>query len=107
VRLVDPLAYAAVMFLGSALLLAPGWLADSTAVSLRASAMAGVGSAASYGLMLFAYRLGPVAPLLALRQLAPSLAPLWGWWFLGERPAPQTWAGTLAVVAGSLLVVWP
>lgn len=107
VRLVNPLPYAAVMFLGSAVLLAPGTLADRAPAPLGASLLAGLGSAGSYGLMLFAYRLGPVAPLLALRQLAPSLAPLWGWWFLRERPALRTWAGTLAVVAGSLFMVWP
>jgi drug/metabolite transporter (DMT)-like permease len=107
VRLVSPLPYAAVMFLGSAALLAPGALADRNPVPVRAAILAGVGSAASYGLMLFAYRLGPVAPLLALRQLAPSLAPLWGRWFLGERPSLRTWLSTGAVVVGSVLMVWP
>ncbi|MCL8207765.1 MAG: DMT family transporter [Actinomycetia bacterium] len=107
VRLVSPLPYAAVMFLGSAALLAPGALADRDPVPVRAAILAGVGSTASYGLMLFAYRLGPVAPLLALRQLAPSLAPLWGWWFLGERPSLRICLSTGAVVVGSLLMVWP
>lgn len=100
-------AYLALIFLTGALLMTPRAL-RAEAVDLRTAGsglLAGVASMASYALMLAAYRLGPVAPLLALRQTAPALASLVGWVFLRERPSWATWLGTFGVMMGSVLTV--
>lgn len=102
---IAPLPYLAVMFLGSSFLLAPWAFRIKKATPIRSAWRSGLGSMGSYAFMLFAYQHGLVAPLLALRQIAPGLAPLWGWVVLGERPTWRTTLGSLAVVLGSVLAI--
>lgn len=66
---------------------------------------AGAVSLASYVLLLYAYRLAPVAEALAVRQLAPSLAAVVGTLVLRERVNAARLLGTAAIIAGTLLIV--
>ncbi len=104
--LVAPIPYATVLFLGASVLMLP-WVVCTPKgdVSWNAT-LAGVGSFGSYALMLFAYRLGPVGPLLALRQCAPALAAVWGWWRLKERGSWHIWGGVVLTLAGGIMAVW-
>jgi len=110
VRGAPALPYAALEFVGSALALAP--------TALRAPAfapgsvwwvalVAGGASYASYLLLLFAYRLAPVGPVLAVRQIAPSLAALVGALLLHERIGWRQAAATLIIVGGTVLLALP
>jgi drug/metabolite transporter (DMT)-like permease len=104
VRTAPPLAYAALEYLGSALLLAPT-LRGAPAVRRPAIPLgAGAVSLVSYACLLEAYRLAPVAAALAVRQLAPALAPLVGALALHERIGARRAWGTVALVLGAILI---
>ncbi len=103
-RIAPPEAYIAFLFLGAGILVAPFALREAPAPKDAQGLAYGALSLASYLLMLFAYRLGPVAPLLALRQGAPLLAALGGYLFLREVPSRSLLAGTLLIVAGAALL---
>ncbi|MDA8346733.1 MAG: DMT family transporter [Thermaerobacter sp.] len=103
VRIAPPVAYIALLYLGSGVLVAPFALRESAAPGDARALLFGGLSLASYLLMLFAYRSGPVAPLLAVRQAAPLLAALGGYLFLREMPSRVLIAGTLLIVLGAAL----
>lgn len=104
--LVNPLPYVAVLFLGAGIMMTPLAIKANAPVKYRAATISGLGSFASYTLMLLAYRLGPVAPLLALRQWAPGLAAIWGIFRLRERGSWKTWIGIVMTLTGGILAVW-
>ncbi len=104
--LVNPIPYVAVLFLGAGLLMSPVAIGATAPVNHRAATISGLGSMASYTLMLMAYRLGPVAPLLALRQWAPGIAAVWGIFRLRERGSWKTWSGIAMTLTGGILAVW-
>lgn len=113
VSLIAPAVYISLQFAGAALVLLPGsgtvaWMSGVGRRSLGRAAAAGVGSWASYLLLLYAFRLAPAGPVLALRQTAPALAPLLGGRWLGEgRGASRwVWASALAVAAGGAVAAW-
>lgn len=115
VSLVRPPVYIALQFTGASVLLMPGsglaaWLADPTVPHRwRNAAVAGVGSMLSYLLLLYAFQLAPVGPVLALRQIAPALAPVVGGRWLREQHHafnPRVWAAAALVTVGGALLVW-
>ena len=113
VSLVSPAVYISLQFAGTALVMLPGsgllaWARRAGIQSMGMAAVAGVGTWASYLLLLYAFRLAPAGPVLALRQAAPALAPVLGSRWLGERHGrPRwAWAGALAVAAGGALAAW-
>lgn len=103
VRIAPPIAYIALLFSGSTLLVTPFALREEPVAGDTRALLFGAASLASYLLMLEAYRLGPVAPLLAIRQAAPLLAALAGYFFLHERPTRGALIGTGLVVLGAAL----
>lgn len=105
-HLVTPPAYVAAQFLGAGLLLAPMARRVTAEAPLWMAMLSGAASLVSYLLLLYAYQLAPVGPVLALRQLAPALAPPVGWLFLRERLSWAGAAGALSVAAGGALLIW-
>jgi drug/metabolite transporter (DMT)-like permease len=104
VRIAPPLGYIALLYLGAAALLAPFALREGAAPGDSRALLFGVLSLASYLLLLLAYRSGPVAPLLAVRQSAPLLAALGGYLFLRETPHRRLILGAALIVAGAALL---
>ncbi len=107
VLLMAPPLYISLQFLGTALVLTPLALRESVPAPAagRTALLAGVGSLVSYLLILYAYRMAPVAAVLALRQLGPALAPVVAALWLRERPSWQQAAGAMAIAVGGLLVI--
>ncbi len=104
VRSAPPLPYAALEYLGSALLITPAMRGAPRVARPAVPLAAGALSLVSYVCMLYAYRLAPVAPALAVRQIAPALAPLAGALLLRERITRRRAWGTAAIVAGAALM---
>ena len=104
VRYAPPLLYIAILYTGATVLSAPFALRAESGPGDRLAPLFGALSLGSYLLLLFAYRLGPLAPSLAMRQTAPLFAALLGYYRLRERPAPLAWAGTGLVVLGAILL---
>ncbi|MCY0863641.1 MAG: hypothetical protein OWQ57_01690 [Sulfobacillus sp.] len=108
VHWVAPDVYVALLYLGAAVGLWPAvWQEGARAIAWPAALAAGIGSVLSYALVLWAYRLGPVAPIVAIRQVAPVLATAWdGWQRRLRDPVPsRVWWGTLFVVGGAIVLV--
>ncbi len=105
-HLMAPPLYITIQFWGTALCLTPLALREATPLTVRTPILAGLASLASYVLILYAYRLAPVGAVLALRQLAPALAPLAATLWLRERPARTEVLGALVVAAGSALIIF-
>ena len=113
VSLVSPGVYISLQFAGAALLLLPGsgaiaWVRGAGIRRAAAAAVAGVGTWASYLLLLYAFQLAPAGSVLALRQLAPALAPAIGARWLAESAARRRWlwSGALLVAAGGAAAAW-
>lgn len=104
VHYAPPLLYIALLYLGATLLTAPFALRAEVSPGDRLAPIFGALSLASYLLLLYAYRLGPLAPTLAVRQTAPLFAAALGYLQLRERPTPLAWAGTGLVVLGAILL---
>lgn len=87
-----------------ALLRGPGVLAVARE-QWRPGVIAGLLSIATYGLALAAYRLGPTAPLAALREtsilVATAIAVIW----LKEKVTPARAAAALVIAAGAVLIL--
>lgn len=103
-----PPLYLALGFSGEALLL---WMWGLFTRQIGAGfswspLVAGFASYTSYLLMLYAYRLESAAPALALRQVAPALAPVVAAIWLKERPDWRRYlgAGLIALAAVFLMV---
>jgi drug/metabolite transporter (DMT)-like permease len=101
---VSPLGYLAAVQLGSGLLLTALLGFDSR--RLRASGWAGarigVGQAAAYLLVLFAFQRAAAGPVATLRELSVLIAIL----VSRERPGRVAWAGAVLCVAGGILAAW-
>lgn len=72
----------------------------------RPSAIAGALSIVTYGAALYAFSLGPTAPLAALRETGMVTALLIGFLFLGERVTPRRAAAVCAILGGAALILW-
>ncbi len=64
----------------------------------------GLGSPATYLIILFAYAAGPVGYITAVREFSVVIAALLGVVFLGERMSAARWAGVALIVAGTILI---
>lgn len=71
----------------------------------RPGLAAGALSIVTYGLALFAFRLGPTAPLAALRETGMVTAVLIGAFALRERVTPARAAAVAGVLAGAALIL--
>lgn len=102
----DPICYITAMFGGSALLLGPkAWarraeVAEAARRALPSSLLIGCGSLASYLLVLFAMRGGPLGLIAAARETSVVFGAALGAVFLGERLTAARVLGALAVAAG-------
>lgn len=113
VSLVSPAVYISLQFAGAALLILPGsgamaWARREGLRGVATAAAAGLGSWGSYLLLLYAFQLAPAGPVLALRQVAPALAPAIGARWLAESSARRrwVWSGALLVAAGGAVAAW-
>src|SRR3546814_14351226 len=62
-------------------------------------------SIVTYGMALWAFSLGPTAPLAALRETGMVTALAISVLFLGERVTPGRIAGVLGILAGATLIL--
>lgn len=104
VQFAPPLLYIAGLNLGASLLTAPLALRTAPEPGDRLAPIFGLLSLLSYLLLLYAYRLGPLAPTVAMRQTAPLFAAVLGYVRLRERPTRLAWLGTVLVVAGAVML---
>lgn len=108
VQVIAPWPYISAQSLGTAVLLAPWALRtariESTVVWQAIGS--GVASIVSYVLILYAYRVAAVGPVLAFRQIAVALAPWVGWLVLTERRQARTLISAVAIFAGCALIIW-
>jgi drug/metabolite transporter (DMT)-like permease len=72
----------------------------------RPSAVAGILSIVTYGAALYAFSLGPTAPLAALRETGMVTALVIGFVFLKEPVTPRRAAAVTAILAGAALILW-
>jgi drug/metabolite transporter (DMT)-like permease len=110
-RTADPAAYLVGLFAGGALFSAPyAWTrrAEQCRAAWRGrkllSAGIGLASAASYGLVLAAFRTGPLGLVAALRESSVLFGTLLGVVLLGERPSALRLSGVGAILAGLVLI---
>jgi drug/metabolite transporter (DMT)-like permease len=101
VRAVSPIGYLGASQLGSGVLLAAlmGFDRKRLRASLQAGARIGVGQAAAYLLVLFAFQRAPAGPVATLREISVLLAIL----AARERPGRVVWLGATLCVAGAVL----
>jgi drug/metabolite transporter (DMT)-like permease len=64
----------------------------------------GLGSPATYLIILFAYSRGPVGYIVAVREFAVVFAALFGARYLNEKISALRWTGIALVVAGMVLI---
>jgi uncharacterized membrane protein len=64
----------------------------------------GLGSPATYLIILFAYSQGPVGYIVAVREFAVVFAALLGARYLNEKISALRWAGIALVVAGMVMI---
>jgi drug/metabolite transporter (DMT)-like permease len=81
-----------------------GWSRIRPAVSWQAIA-AGIGTTATYTLVLLALSLAPAASVAAVREVSVVFAVFLGVVFLKERVGASRWIGALVVALGVVLVV--
>jgi len=86
-------------------LLSRGAIFVSARHQWRAGAAAGALSILTYGLALWAFSLGPTAPLAALRETGMVTALVIATVFLGEKVTPDRAIGVLAILAGAALIL--
>jgi uncharacterized membrane protein len=111
VSMVHPIVYISSMFTLAALGLLP-YMAWRRRPECRQAldqrkifiGIIGVGSIGTYLMILFAYRLGPVSYIVAVREFAVVIGALLGCMFLRERMTLRKVAGMAAIVGGIILV---
>jgi drug/metabolite transporter (DMT)-like permease len=64
----------------------------------------GLGSLATYLIILFIYRIAPVSYVVALRELAVAIGAVLGFVFLGEKPTFLKIAGITLIVLGMMAI---
>ena len=110
VRYAEPITYLFLILVapavGGVLFVAArgGWARIRKAIHWQAIA-AGIGTTASYGLVLIALGLAPAASVAAVREVGVVFAVLWGALFLKEPVGPSRAVGAIVVVSGVALVV--
>ncbi|AUW94842.1 hypothetical protein BXT84_13515 [Sulfobacillus thermotolerans] len=106
VHLISPWPYIACQYLGTALLLTPWALKTAPLASPKTAILSGIVSVVSYLLILYAYQLALVGPVLALRQISIAFAPVMGWAILKEPWQPHRLASTFLILIGVALIVF-
>ncbi|MEA2675893.1 MAG: hypothetical protein QOJ81_34 [Chloroflexota bacterium] len=110
VRYADPITYLFLILVapavGGVLFVAArgGWGRIRRAINWQPVA-AGIGTTASYGLVLVALSLAPAASVAAVREVGVVFAVFLGAVILKEPVGPSRWTGALVVAAGVGLVV--
>lgn len=111
VGLVHPVLYIWLMFLISVALTAPivlrrhwGQLGDLGRRHLAHLLFVGLGSMGTYLVILFAFRLGPVSYIVAVREVAVVIGAGLGIVFLHERLTPTRAVAILAIAAGLVAI---
>ncbi len=102
VTVMSPLLYESLTFVGAGGILVVGNPLSDLRLG-RASVLVALLSLASYLLTLLAFRLGPVAPLLAIRQVAIPMALLWAL-LRRERVHGRRLVASLLVLVGAVAV---
>jgi len=102
VSVMSPLLYESLTFVGAGGLLVVGNPRLEMKVG-RGAMLVALLSLASYLLTLFAFQLGPVAPLLAIRQVAIPMALVWAV-TRGERVRGRRLVASALVLAGAVVV---
>ncbi|RIA44026.1 putative membrane protein [Hephaestia caeni] len=82
-----------------------GAIFASAARQWKPGVIAGALSIVTYGMALWAFSLGPTAPLAALRETGMVTALAIAVLFLGERVTPGRIAGVLGILAGAALIL--
>ncbi|MBH0239043.1 EamA family transporter [Methylobrevis albus] len=107
----DPNAYVAWLFVLYGVLLTATYVAMRRGFAIDFSSRAtwtaifgGVLSLLAYGAVVFAYALGPVGPVSALRETSVVFAALIGWLFLGEGISLRRILACVVVAAGAILI---
>ena len=113
-RLVDPIVYAAILWLSGSMLLVAlirltgrtdGWQAPGVA---RSAAIGGVLTLAAYLLILIALSVSPLTAVAPLRESATVVAAAWGTFRLGEAvsrgEAVRRIGASALIVAGAILL---
>ncbi len=108
---IHPIAYISGMFTVCAVCLAPYQLWHRRRQCLDAwqrlktyIGVIGIGSMCTYMMILFAFRLGPVSYIVAVREFAVVIGALLGFVFLEENVTMRKAAGILTIVCGLVLV---
>jgi len=111
VELVAPPVYLAIETgVGALVLGIVGWrrirasLASAYRQHGRTAWIIGIGSPVTYLIILFAYSMGPVSYITAVREFSVVIAALLGARFLNERLGRERWIGIALVVAGMVLI---
>ncbi len=105
VKVIAPLPYISLSFLGSTVLMTPQALRSPACTKPWTALGCGVLSLLSYVLMLYAYRVAQVGAVLAVRQTAMVMAVLVGWLIVKERPSMRGWSGSALVLIGAVALV--
>ncbi len=107
-----PASYIAWLFVADGILvvtmfglISRGRIFAAAAHQWRPGVAAGLLSIVTYGLALWAFALGPTAPLAALRETGMVTALILSALFLKERVTPGRAAGVLGILAGAALIL--
>jgi uncharacterized membrane protein len=109
-RMAPPVYLAIETGVGMLLLSAVGWRRLQVAAPLmyaryrRTVWIVGLGSPATYLIILFAYSRGPVGYIVAVREFAVVFAALLGARYLHEKISALRWMGIALVVAGMVMI---
>jgi uncharacterized membrane protein len=111
VRQVHPVLYISGIFSLAAILLAPHMLRRQRAACLYAYRhlkpsiwLVGPGALCTYLMVLFAFRLGPVSYIVAVREFAVVIGALLGFLVLKERLTVRKAVGIMAITIGLVCV---
>jgi drug/metabolite transporter (DMT)-like permease len=109
VAAIEPVVYISGMFTLCTLLLAPfqgpmHTYRRALRESKRFIVLIGVGSIVTYLMILFAFRLGPVSYIVAVREFAVVIGACFGVLCLNERLTPPKIVGMGAILCGLVLV---
>lgn len=111
VATIPPLLFLTLLYLLSAILMTPQilrnyyhQLPDQLRKHWRYALAVGIGSAGAYLIILYAYTLGPVSYIVAMREFAIVIGVLLGAVFLKEKVTTRKWIGVLIIVIGLVFI---
>lgn len=111
VATLPPLLFLTLLYLLSAILMTPQilrnyyhQLPEQLRMHWRYALAVGIGSAGAYLIILYAYTLGPVSYIVAMREFAIVIGVLLGAVFLKEKVTTRKWIGVLIIVTGLVFI---